>query len=164
MKRLNFGCGKIIKKGWTNVDFQKAREIDKSFDFTKYPYPFKDDTFDYVLIDNVLEHLQDPQKVMKEIQRISKRDAIVEIIVPYYNSYYAWGDPTHVNFFNEFSIKQTLEGVEYSHHKEKLFKIIQLTSVPQRFLRWIPKKTLNGMKKLLGNIIVELRIKARVLK
>jgi len=164
MKKLNFGCGKIIKEGWVNVDFQKAKGIDRSFDFIKYPYPFKENTFDYVLIDNVLEHLPDPKKVMKEILRICKKDAVVEIIVPYYNSYYAYADPTHINFFNEICIEQTLGKVEYSHSKKDIFEIIELDSVPQRFLRWIPESILNILKRFLGNVIVELRVKARVLK
>ena len=164
MKKLNFGCGTIIKKGWTNVDFQKAKGIDKSFDFTKYPYPFKENTFDEVLIDNVLEHLSEPKKVMKEIWRICKKDAIVEIIVPYYNSYYAYADPTHINFFNEICMRQTLGDVKYLHSNKKIFEIVELKSVPQRFLKWIPKKILNILKRFLGNVIVELRVKARVLK
>ncbi len=164
MKKLNFGCGTIIKDGWINVDFQKAKGIDESFDFTKYPYPFEDNTFEYVLIDNVLEHLYNPQKVMREIWRICKKNAMVEIIVPYYNSYYAWGDPTHINFFNELSMKQTLGEVEYLHNKKNIFEIIELKSVPQRFLKWIPKGILNILKRFFGNIIVELRVQAKVLK
>jgi hypothetical protein len=27
MNKLNFGCGKIIKSGWTNVDLQKRKGI-----------------------------------------------------------------------------------------------------------------------------------------
>ncbi|MDD3178705.1 MAG: methyltransferase domain-containing protein [Candidatus ainarchaeum sp.] len=163
--KLNFGCGKDIKKGWVNVDFQKAKNIDNSFDFSKYPYPFKDDTFSYVLIDNVLEHLNNPQKVMQEIWRISKNKGVVEIIVPYYNSYYAYADPTHVNFFNEKSMLQTLGFVNYNHiiQKEK-FEIIELISVPQRFIKWLPKVILNALKRVFGNIIVELRVKAKVIK
>lgn len=165
MKKLNFGCGKVAREGWINVDFQKAKGIDKSFDFAKYPYPIKDNTFEYVLIDNVLEHLPNPQRVMKEIWRICKKDAIVEIIVPYYNSYYAYADPTHVNYFNELSIRQTLREVGYNSKKQKeQFEIIELNSVPQRFLKWIPMSTLNILKRFLGNIIVELRVKAKVIK
>jgi len=164
MKKLNFGCGKVIKDGWINVDFQKAKGIDKSFDFIKYPYPFKDNVFDEVLMDNILEHLPNPQKVMKEIWRICKKDAIIRIIVPYYNSYWACADPTHINFFNEISMKQTLGEVEYSYNKKNLFETIELKSVPQRFLKWIPNKILNILKRFLGNVMIELRVKVRVLK
>lgn len=168
MKKLNFGCGNDIrpkKEGWINADFQKRKDIDFSFDFVKDKYPFKDSEFDYVYIDNVLEHLTNPQEVMKKIWRITKKDGIVEIIVPYYNSYWAHSDPTHVNYFNENCIEQTLKirGYENRNQKEK-YEIIELKSIPQRFLRWMPKPLLNVLKRFFGNVIVELRVKARVLK
>ncbi|MCH7850078.1 MAG: methyltransferase domain-containing protein [Nanoarchaeota archaeon] len=165
MKKLNFGCGTIIKKGYINVDMQKGKGIDKTFNFYKYPYPFKANSFDEVLIDNVLEHLENPWRIMREIWRICKKSAIVRIIVPYYNSYYAYADPTHVNYFNETSMEQTLGKVEYSHSNQKeKFEILELNSVPQRFLRFIPKLILNILKRFLGNIIVELRVRVKVVK
>jgi len=39
--KLNFGCGKEIMKDCINVDIQKDKTIDKSFDFNIFPYPFK---------------------------------------------------------------------------------------------------------------------------
>lgn len=165
MKKLNFGCGKDIKKGWINVDIQEGDLIDKSFDFNKYPYPLKDNTFDEILLDNVLEHLPNPQKVMEELWRISKNNASIKIIVPYYNTYYAWGDPTHVTFFNEVTIQQVLGTVNYCINKQKeKFEIIKLDSIPQRFLRFLPKEMLNILKRFFGNIIIQLEVDSRVIK
>jgi SAM-dependent methyltransferase len=165
IKKLNFGCGTKIKEDYLNVDMQRGKGIDKTFNFYKYPYPFKDNSFDEVLIDNVLEHLENPQRVMKEIWRICRKSAVVKIIVPYYNSYYAYADPTHVNYFNEISMEQTLGKIEYGHSNQKeRFEILELNSVPQRFIRFIPKEILNILKRFLGNIIVELRVEARVIK
>ncbi len=167
MKKLNFGCGKIIKpkkEGWTNVDLQKGDGIDFSFDFLKSPYPLKESEFDYVLIDNVIEHLPNPRKVLENLWRVCKKNAIIEIIVPYYNSYYAYADITHVNFFNEIAMKQLIEGNSYNITNKPLFEIKELRSVPQRFIKWIPKSILNILKRFFGNVIVELRVKIRVLK
>jgi ubiquinone/menaquinone biosynthesis C-methylase UbiE len=167
MKKLNFGCGKDIRKGWVNVDSQKAKGIDFSFDFLKDKYPFKDSEFDYVLIDNVLEHLPNPQEIMKKLWRICKNEAIIEAVVPYYNSYHAYSCPTHVNYFNEDALENTFRfrPYEFNSGKEKeLFEILEIQSVPQRFLKWMPISLLNVLKRILGNIIVELRVKARVLK
>ena len=46
MKKLNFGCGRKIKKKWDNCDVQKGAPI--SFDFNKFPYPLKSNTYDYI--------------------------------------------------------------------------------------------------------------------
>jgi SAM-dependent methyltransferase len=168
MKKLNFGCGNDIKpkkEGWINVDIQRREGIDFSFDFEKFPYPFKNNTFDYVLIDNVLEHIRNPHLAIQEIWRICKKDAIIKIIVPYYNSYYAYADPTHVNFFNEKCIKQTILNRVYEDpNSEEKFEIIKLRSIPQRFFKYFPKSILNIMKRFLGNVIVTLDVEAKVLK
>ncbi|MEM2956656.1 MAG: methyltransferase domain-containing protein [Candidatus Pacearchaeota archaeon] len=165
MKKLNFGCGKDIRKGWVNVDIQKGKGIDKSFDFRKFPYPFKSNTFDYVLIDNVLEHLPNPQRVMKEIWRICKNGAIVKIVVPYYNSYYAYGDPTHVNFYNEYTIKQVIGESDYNVKKTiKKFEIIKIRLIPQRYLRFLDQKFLHILGRIFGNVVIQIEVEIRVLK
>jgi SAM-dependent methyltransferase len=38
--------------------------------------PFKDSTFDYVILSHVLEHLPDPVRAMRELQRIARRGYI----------------------------------------------------------------------------------------
>jgi len=50
-------------------------------------------------MDNVLEHLGNPIKVIKELERICKNDAIIKIIVPHFSYYKAYKDPTHKHYF-----------------------------------------------------------------
>jgi len=166
-KKLNFGCGKIIKpkeEGWINVDIQKAEGIDKSFDFDKFPYPFKDNTFDYVFADNVLEHLEKPKKGVEELYRISKKYATIEIIVPYYKSKWAWGDLTHKNFFSEISIKELFKEKGYMYNKDKKFEIVGIKMKPSIPFRYFPDIIRKFLKSYLDNIYSEVRIKARVKK
>lgn len=164
MKKLNFGCGKDIKDGWINVDIQKSKNINKSFDFNKFPYPFSNNSFDYILIDNVLEHLEKPQDVINELHRIAKKNAILKIIVPYYNTYYAYVDITHLHFFNEDTFLNLFEKNRYEFDQTKKFKIVEIKSIPQRYLKWLPKRFLNLLKRLFGNIIVNLDVTVKVLK
>ena len=165
MNKLNLGCGKDIKEGWVNVDIQYAEDIDKSFNFDKFPYPFLDDEFDFVLVDNVLEHLENPIKVMQELWRICKEGATIQIIVPYYNTYWNYGDISHKHFFNELTIKQIIGDIDYNHNKQKeQFEILELTSIPQRFLKYIPMSILNVLKRFLGNVIIQLDVRIRVIK
>lgn len=140
MEKLNFGCGNNIKEGYINVDIQKGVGINKSFDFNMFPYPFKENTFDYILVDNVLEHLEKPLKVIKELYRISKKEGVIQIIVPYYNTYYSFVDITHLHFFNEDTFINMFEGNKYDLKKEKNFEIIRIKSIPQRYIKWLPKK------------------------
>jgi ubiquinone/menaquinone biosynthesis C-methylase UbiE len=45
--------------------------------------PFKDDTFDKVLCSEVLEHVLEPGKVLREMLRVSRDGATVVVTIPY---------------------------------------------------------------------------------
>ena len=127
--KLNLGAGIDIKKSsnnvkWVNVDFIKGKGIDVVHNLEKFPYPFKDNSIDYILMDNILEHLEDTIKVMEELYRICKLKAIIEIMVPHYSSAGAFSSLTHKRFFGSQSFNDLEESnwQKYSHAK---FKILQ---------------------------------------
>ena len=80
-KKLNFGSGKKKMKGYVNADIHGA---DVNFDFNKFPYPFKDDTFDYIYACHTIEHLENLFRVFEELHRICKDGATIEIISPFW--------------------------------------------------------------------------------
>lgn len=130
MKKLNLGCGKTIKEGWINVDLIENEGVDVVWDLNKFPYkPFKDNEFDYILLDGILEHLDNPEKVIQELWRISKKGAEILITVPHFSSWQAWGDITHKRPFNHtslfpFSIKARHRGSSsLINEKKELFEI-----------------------------------------
>ncbi len=106
--KLNLGCGRDYRQGWVNLDNCEAADLqpDVIHDLNKLPYPFKDNTFDYVLANNVLEHIDSPLSCLEELWRVSKPGAVIEIKVPYFTSWTAWGDITHKRPFtyNTFSM------------------------------------------------------------
>lgn len=102
--KLNLGCGLNPLNGWVNVDKIRLPGVDVVHDSNKFPYPFDDNTAEYILMKSVLEHLDDVIKVMEEIHRILKPNGKVEIIVPYYKHRNAFTDPTHKHFFTERSM------------------------------------------------------------
>lgn len=104
IKKLNLGCGKNYRKGWINLDLH-SKKAEVTHDLNKYPYPFPDSYFDYILAAGVIEHLDNPLKAMEELWRISKPNATIMIKTPYFTSYTAWVDLTHKRPFtyNSFS-------------------------------------------------------------
>lgn len=44
--------------------------------------PYEDNSFDLVILNNVLEHLSEPQKVFKEVHRVLKRDGVFIVKTP----------------------------------------------------------------------------------
>lgn len=113
---LNFGSGKSFKEDFLNIDILPERKPDLLFDLNN-PFPFDQPLkmnrfdgqsisrghFDYILADNVLEHIQNLITAMTSCLELLKVGGILEIDVPYDLSYGAWQDPTHVRAFNERS-------------------------------------------------------------
>lgn len=105
MKILDIGCGKKKyqsgNKGDTviGLDVAKLPGVDKVHNLEKFPWPFKNNEFDYVYADNILEHLTDIVKPIEEIHRITKNGGIVHIRVPIFPSKNMFVDPTHKSFF-----------------------------------------------------------------
>ena len=102
--KLHLGCGHVIKPGWINHDIVRLPGVDVVHDLSQFPWPFVDGQFEEVFMKDVLEHLPDLIQTMDELFRITKPGAKVYITVPYWNSLTAVGDPTHVRFFNEYSL------------------------------------------------------------
>lgn len=94
--KLNLGCGNDIRKGWVNLDIKKKPGVDVVHNLDKFPYPFMDEQFDLVLMDNVIEHLHDTIGVMAQIHRILKPGGVAILLFPYFQHPNAWVDPTHV--------------------------------------------------------------------
>jgi len=99
MLKLDLGCGNAKRDGFMGVDSLDLPGVDVVHDLTSYPYPFSDSSVDEIWLDNVLEHLPSPIKVVEELYRICKNNAIINVAVPYFRSFYSTIDPTHVNFF-----------------------------------------------------------------
>ena len=98
--KLNLGCGAKILDGFVNVDKFNYYDVDKIHDLEKFPYPFDDNAVEEILLSHVLEHLgQDPDvfnKIIKEIYRICKNNAVINIHVPHPRHDDFISDPTHV--------------------------------------------------------------------
>src|SRR3989344_2340989 len=92
MKKLNIGCGEFKKKGYINLDINKNVKPEVVHDLGKFPYPFKNDYFDLVEADHVLEHTEDPFKVMKEIYRIMKPNGTLIVKVPHFSRGFTHAD------------------------------------------------------------------------
>jgi len=61
--------------------------------------PFDDDSFDSVLLDNVLEHLDSPASLLSEIKRVLCENGSLLIGVPGEKGYDS--DSDHKQFYNE---------------------------------------------------------------
>ena len=121
---LNFGCGTTTIKNAINVDMVKLQNVDKVFDFEKFPYPFKDNYFDEIHTYFVLEHLNKHLEVMAELHRIIKEGGILYIRVPHGSGCYGqWGEFTHKRGYSYRSFDIFTENSDRSYYSNTRFKI-----------------------------------------
>lgn len=162
--KLNFGCGHNIRPGFYNVDIIKAKDINQSFDFDNFPYPLPENKFEYVLLNQVLEHLLHPRRVLDELWKACKNNAIIEIKTPYVGSKSAYYDLEHKSYFNDRSFYSLCTPNDANKNFKKKFEIKEQKIIVQRYLRWIPKKILKVLATFLNNIYVEIEVKIKIIK
>jgi len=142
MKILDLGCGNN-KKGTIGIDIRKDSNADIIHNLNEYPYPFKDDEFDMIIADHILEHLDDYKKTMEELHRITKNKGKIIIRVPHFSSTNAYSRIGHrwylgCNIFKEFPNFKVL----------KIRLNYTLTNIKQPL--W--KKTISYIPNLLANL------------
>lgn len=93
MKKLNLGSGEFPKEGFVNVDWRSSADV--KHDLNSVPYPFPDNTFDSVEADHVLEHLNNPFLIMREVHRITKPNGSVKIRVPHFSRGFVHPEHSH---------------------------------------------------------------------
>ena len=77
---LDIGCGYKPHDSATVIcdvqDFSKLYKDKKFVRLNEKSLPFKDQEFDFVIASHVLEHVQDPQFFIKELERVSAKGYI----------------------------------------------------------------------------------------
>ena len=162
MNKLNFGCGTDIKPGWDNCDIQKSKNVIYC-NANKFPYPLKNNTYNYILLNEVLEYFDNPANVLLELRRISKPNAVIEINVPYYNNKGAYNDFQVRHYFNDTSFK-IFVNQSYVVNKEKQFEISSLNLIPTIIGRFFPRKLREKLSLFIGGLIAKVNVKLKVIK
>lgn len=181
-KKLQLGAGTNIKDGFINLDYAALPGIDVVHDLNIMPWPFNDNSFTYVLAEDVLEHLDKPIEAIQEMHRITAKDGILDIQVPYWNSWSANTDLSHRHRFTEHSFDYfdpttTLGKIRFYYSPAKVLKIDQeLTITP--ILPWLPlpkaahfvvkmeiiQKILFTLAGFFCNIIQDYRVRLKIIK
>ena len=145
MVKLHLGCGENYKEGFINVDDYEEVKADVYHNLNKFPYPFEENSIDYILIEQTFEHLDEPIKVLEEFYRICKDKAIVEIKVPHISFFFAY----HITHKHQFSRNyfNIFEGEVNPHCTSARFKLISNN------IKWTNRKCLKALNDFFSFII-----------
>jgi len=119
-KTLDVGCGELMtslglkKKDYVGIDFIPSKDTDFVGDIHKLP--FENESFDNCICNTVLEHVEDPEQVMKEIYRILKRNGKLLVSIPFLQEYHP--DPEDYRRFTPVGFKEFIE--------KKGFKVLKI--------------------------------------
>jgi len=125
-KVLDLGCGRQKLAGSIGLDQYPFNGVDVVYDLNE-PLPFRDEEFDAVFANQLLEHVENMVNLVYEIHRILKPDGVFLAHCPYFRSSWAFIDPTHVRGFTINSMDYfVLETYCYDNYRyqNKAFKNI----------------------------------------
>jgi len=98
VSELNLGSGRDYKKGWVNLDWNTLDSPDVVHNLNVFPYPFEEGVFDRIEANHVLEHLDRPFEVMRELHRVLKPSGALIVRVPHFSR--GFPHPEHAHGFD----------------------------------------------------------------
>ena len=100
---LDVGCGDSKTPGAVGMDRRARLGVDIVHDCEVLPWPFKDETFDRIILSHLVEHLKPwlMVDIMDELWRVMKPKGQLLIATPYAGSFGFYQDPTHIKAWNE---------------------------------------------------------------
>lgn len=131
MDVLNLGAGNTPREDAINHDLIKHRpEIDIAWDLNDLPWPWEDESFDFIVAKAVLEHLRiNVLESVNECWRILRPAGRMYMKLPYWNHENTYMDPTH---YWRFALEmptifdpETAYGKKYAFYTERKWKLIK---------------------------------------
>ena len=109
---LDVGCGDRSLVKHLNSQGITADGCDiKELNFEKDIFPYKDASFDFILLYSVIEHINNTDHLMLEIRRMLKKSGILIIIAPNFRYCFSsfYDDPTHIKPFTNKGLEEILK-------------------------------------------------------
>jgi SAM-dependent methyltransferase len=135
LRILHLGAGSRKVVGAVTVDINPRLTPDIVWDLNRFPYPLEDSSFDVVVCEHVIEHLEHVVSVMEEIHRVLRSGGRAWVRVPHFSSLNANTDPTHTRRFSSRSMDYFCVGTELEDY--------EYTSV--RFRKLVARMTMRPM-------------------
>lgn len=123
---LDVGCGSAKTPGAVGLDVSPDTQADIVHDLDVFPYPIEDSSFDHVLMQDVLEHVASPIRVLDELHRILRPGGRLQLRTPHFSSVLAYGDPTHQHYFSALAIRSLAEP-RFAHYTDVRFRVVHVT-------------------------------------
>ncbi len=143
-KVLQIGCGPLDIINY--IKFGKRYSVDPLANFyrTKFKFdydsanlvqaggeelPYKDNTFDLVILANVLDHVNNPEKVLSEAKRVLKKEGVMHFECAYYQRSFLVISKFY-GFFKKIFTKET-----FNVHHPYMFSLKKLKKLLKKYFK-----------------------------
>ena len=123
---LDAGCGTKKYPGAVGIDVSTDTAADVIHNLSEVPWPLEGSSFDQILLQDVIEHLEDLYAVFGELHRVGRPGARVHIRTPHFSSALAYSDPTHRRFLSAAAVRALAEP-GFAHYSAARFRIVRVT-------------------------------------
>lgn len=177
--KINIGSSDDKFEGFLNIDYDKNCNPDYCFDIEKDIWPFEDNSVDEVIAHHILEHLGEGYfHVMKELYRVCKHGALIDIRVPHHRHEHFYSDPTHRRpitiagmwlFSKKYNdLKKDTRASRLAYYYDVDFEVVDALEIPQeQYIEMFNGKPIEEVSRYMderNNIIQEVYIKLAVIK
>jgi len=138
MRTLDVGCGMNKQPDSIGIDRNPASRADVLADLDRFPYPFRDNSFDRVTALHVIEHVSDVIRAMEEFHRLLRPGGTLRIVTPHYTDFSSFCDPTHKTHLTSFSFRYfLLDHGGFGYYSAAKFREISVHLKLLAFWRWL---------------------------
>jgi len=123
---LDVGCGSAKFPGSVGLDISADTDADVVHDLDVFPYPLADGSFDQILMQDVIEHVAEPLRVIAELARVARPGGRIQLRTPHFSSVLAYGDPTHKHYFSTLAVRQ-LAHPRFEHYTATRLRVVHVT-------------------------------------
>lgn len=179
--KINLGAGLKRYDGFLNVDSDPSSNPDYVVNLDKDYLPFEDNSVEEVIAHHILEHIGDGfLNFMKELYRVCKNGAIIDIEVPHHRHENFFGDPTHVRpititmlqkfskKYNDWHIKTYNSFSGFGHQLNVDFEILEYDYIIENDYLHLAKEgkydEIEALSKRLINVYSDTKVKLMVVK
>jgi hypothetical protein len=95
MATLDMGCGAAKSPGALGLDRLRLPGVDVICDLTHFPWPLADHSAERLIFNHSIQYLGPFGGLLKELRRVCRDGAIIEIRSPHFSSYNYFSDPLY---------------------------------------------------------------------
>ena len=110
LKIADLGCGPDKFPGAVGVDVVSRQGIDIVHNLNDFPWPLESNSFDVIIANHLIEHVDDIVTMMHEVARVLKPGGYFIGRTPHYSHVDSYSDPTHRRHMTTVSFDYFVEG------------------------------------------------------